>query len=103
MTTIAPFQPVNGSTIIVTPAAGSANSPILLKSQQVRILNTGANIAYIRTYGSLDLATAAVATTADYPIASGQASVISKGVEHDRIAYISAAGTTLQITPGDGW
>lgn len=99
---ISPFQPKYGSTLIVTPGIASAASSIDAQSKQVSLINTGGNIAYVRIYSSLTTP-APTASTADYPIASGSGTVISKGDGEDRIAYISAIGTTLQITVGEGF
>lgn len=92
-----PFAPHYGSTQTVTPAAASASVTLSMQDAQVRILNTGANIAFIRV-GSGSV----TATAADFPIAPGQAATITKGVNSDVMAHISAAGTTLIITTGNG-
>lgn len=97
-----PFFPNYGTNQVVTPAAASAAIDINKTSRQVRIVNTGANIAYVQTYNSLDNATH-VATTADFPIAAGMAATISKDTSHDKLCHISAAGTTLQIMTGEGF
>lgn len=97
-----PFQPVFGSNQVLAPAAASApatlSSPF---SSQLRVINTGTNIGYFRTYRAADGAQAA--TTADMPVAPGMATTISKTKDHDTIATISAAGTTFQVTAGEGW
>lgn len=95
------FGPVYGSNQTVTPAAASAN--VLLASpgsSQLRLLNTGANICYVRTYRAADGVSAA--TTADYPIPASTGSVITKPAAHDSISHISATGTTLQFMAGEG-
>lgn len=96
-----PFSPKYGSTRSLTPAAGSAQ--IVLdadkQSRQVRIANTGANVAYVR----ISADAAPVATSADYPVLPNSITVISKDPQHDRIAHISAAGTTLLVTLGEGF
>lgn len=99
-TNIQPFFPKAGSTQTVTPAAASANLVVDADklSRQVRICNTGASIAYVR----IGLG-AQVATTADYPVLSGNITVISKDPAHDNLAHISAAGTTLAISLGEGF
>lgn len=104
MTAIAPFCPQYGSNQVVTPAAASANAPITKNCKQVRVVNTGANIGYFRTYFSGDnAANFNVATTADCPVPAGMATTVTKSEMHDRIAFISAAGTTFQIMTGEGW
>lgn len=99
---IQPFMPKYNSNQVVTPGAASAAITIDKDNRQVRIVNTGANIAYIQTYSSADNATH-TATTADFAIPAGMAATITKDTSHDRLAHISAAGTTLQIMTGDGF
>lgn len=101
MTMKAPFNPQYGSNQVVASGAASATITIATGTKQVRIVNTGANIAYVRVFRLLD--GAMVATTADFPIAAGQASTITKGDRMDSLAHISAAGTTLQVMTGEGW
>ena len=101
MSAIQPFCPHYGSNQILTAGAAALIADIDASNGQVRFVNTGANIAYVRTYSSR--AAAAVASTADFPIAAGMSSVITKSLEHDKLSYISAAGTTLQMMTGEGW
>lgn len=104
MTAIAPFCPQYGSNQVVTPAAASANAAITKNCKQVRVVNTGANIGYFRTYFSGDNAAGFnVATTADCPVDAGGEIIVTKSEAHDRIAFISAAGTTFQVMTGEGW
>lgn len=100
MTVKQPFNPVYGSTQTLTPAAGSANVVIdeRKESKNLRIVNTGANVAFVRLGAG-----AQVATAADFPIAAGDTAVITKDQSHDNLAHISAAGTTLLVTRGEGW
>lgn len=103
-----PFMPKFGSTIQVAPAAASANSATFdaqRGNRQVRLVNTGANKCYVRTFSTLNSATTGynVATVADHLILPGMSSTISKPPEHDGIAYISAAGTTLEASLGEGY
>jgi hypothetical protein len=96
-----PFSPHYGSNQVLTAGAAALSADIDATNAQVRIVNTGANIAYVRTYSSR--AAAAVASTADLPIAAGAAKVFTKSLEHDKLSYISAAGTTLQMITGEGY
>lgn len=97
-----PFMPAYGTNQVLSAAAASANATINKDNRQVRIVNTGANIAYVQTYSSADQPGTA-ASIADFPIAGGQASTITKDTKHDTLAYISAAGTSLQVMTGDGY
>lgn len=99
MTIKAPFNPSYTRGITVTPAAASANSEIATDSKQICMTNLGANVCYIRIGDSATMA----ATTADYPIPSGAQLVVTRDPSQTRIAYISAAGTTLHILPGEGF
>lgn len=106
MTAIMPFQPVQGATQILTATATSQVVSVPQDSRQLRIMNAGAGLASIRTFSSRAIAadpTNGVATTADFPVVASQVTTITKGSDHDRMAYISAAGTTIYVTPGDGW
>ena len=95
-----PFSPGYGSNQVLTAAAVAADTAINASAAQMRIVNTGANIGYVRTYRSADGTQAA--TTADLPIPSGMATTVTKDQSHDRLSYISAAGTTLQVMAGQG-
>lgn len=97
-----PFFPAYGTNQVVSPGAASAAVAINKDNRQVRIVNTGANIAYVQTFSSLDQA-GTVASTIDFPVPAGAMCTISKDIDHDQIAHISAAGTTLNIMTGDGY
>lgn len=104
MTAKQPFSPHYGSNQVLTAGAASASVGIDRDNKQVRVVNTGANIGYFRTYDSTDTATGAgTASTADVPVPAGMATTITKGMRHDRLAYISAAGTTLEVMTGEGF
>ena len=96
-----PFAPSYGSSLALSPGVASAASNIRAGTRQIRIVNTGSAIAYIRTFDSQNTP-APAATSADFAIPAGMASVISKDPMHDRIAHISPAGTTLQVMVGEG-
>lgn len=105
MTAIQPFAPKIGGTVTVTPGAASAAAQFDAQrlNNQVQFVNTGANICYVRLYDSSVTNPAPSATTSDYPIPSNMARTITKSQSHDSFAYISAAGTTLSATPGEGF
>jgi hypothetical protein len=90
------FSPRYGSNLVVTPAASSANSAINRQDTAVRLVNTGANVCYVRVGEA-----AQTATTADTPVRAGSELIIRKADGHANIAYISAAGTTLNIQTGE--
>ena len=94
-----PFFPHYGSNQILAAGAASASSVISHQAKQLRVVNTGANIGYFRTYDSSGGAQAA--TTADYPVPPGTGAIVSKQ-GHNAISVISAAGTTLQVMVGEG-
>lgn len=97
MTMRAPFNPQAGANLVVSPGAASGSSSINPKSKSVRLVNTGANICYVRVGVSPQ-----TASTADTPVLPNSDLVISKADGHDTIAYISAAGTSLNIQSGEG-
>lgn len=89
------FSPRYGANIVVTPAVGSANSAINSQDTAIRLANSGANICYVRVGES-----AQTATTADFAVLPNTSAIIQKADGHANIAYISAAGTTLNIHTG---
>ncbi len=54
MTAKQPFMPKYGSNQVLTAGAASASATIDQSNNQVRVVNTGANKAYFRTYNSTD-------------------------------------------------
>ena len=92
------FAPVYTKGITVAPAVGSANTEFGKGSKSVQLHNTGANICYVRIGTGSTLA----ATAADYAVPAGALRIISKAQDDDYLAYISAAGTTLNAIPGEG-
>lgn len=96
-----PFFPHYGSNQILAAGAASSSTSISHQAKQLRVVNTGANIAYFRTYDSSNGAPVQPATTADYPVPAGSGAIVSKQ-GHNAISVISAAGTTLQVMAGEG-
>ncbi len=96
-----PFSPHYGTNQLLTPAAGALVANLDPNDKNVRLVNTGTNPAYIRIYSSTG--TAEVATTADYLIPGGVSTTITKAMGQDRMSYVSALGTTLQVCSGEGW
>ena len=101
-----PFRPAYGTGSSVSPAASSA--AISLTASQigcrtVRVRNTGAaNIGFFRM-GCSEAGTVTItATNADMPVAPGETVYVEKDDKHDRLAHISASGTTFQIIFGEG-
>jgi hypothetical protein len=97
MAYVDPFAPNYGKNIVATPAATSASITIAAGDNCVRLVNTGANVCYVRIGG-----TAAAATTADFPVRAGSEVVIRKALGHTNLSHISASGTTLNIQTGNG-
>jgi hypothetical protein len=97
MAYVDPFAPNYGSNIVATPASSSASVSIAPGDNCVRLVNTGANVCYVRI-GE----TAATATTADVPVRGGSEVIIRKPLGYSKLAHISASGTTLNIQTGNG-
>lgn len=97
MTIHAPFNPARGQNQVVSPAAGSANVTIGKGNKSIRFVNSGANICYVRIGTG-----AQTATTSDTPILPNSSVILSKWQDDDNVGYISAAGTTLNLQPGEG-
>ncbi len=106
MSTSFPFSPRYGSGQVLTATSSAASTAINNADQQVRIVNTGAQKAYVRTYSSLKGTLTVSATAADFVIPAGMASTLTKPTGgdfgHDTLTYISAAGTTLEVITGSG-
>ena len=90
------FRPRYGSNQVVTPAAASASITIAKDDTAVRLVNTGANICYVRVRNS-----AGAATTADLPVRAGSEVIVRKGVDDTILSHISATGTTLNVMTGE--
>lgn len=94
----APFNPRKGGNQSVTAAAASASVTVDAQAKSVRVVNTGAtNIAYVRIGTG-----AQTASATDTPIRANSEIILSKGDGENTVAYISAAGTTLEIQTGEG-
>lgn len=101
MTIRQPFFPQYGSNQVLASAAASATVSINAKCKQVRITNTGAAKAYVRTYNSIN--PAQPATVADCVILPNSERVLTKDEGHDQLSHISATGTTLEVMTGEGF
>jgi hypothetical protein len=98
MSVLAPFNPAYTKGQTVNAAAVAASVAVLASAKQLTITNLGNNIAYVRT-GTGTIA----ATAADMPILPGTQVSLTKGENQETVSYISAAGTSLHIIPGEGW
>lgn len=100
-----PFCPHYGQHQLLTAGAASLFIPISGNNEQVRIVNPGVNVAYVKV-ASTPVSGSVTATTADFPVWPGQASIITKQIGDSgvgmQLAYISALGTTLSVIPGNG-
>ena len=102
MSAMQPFNPRWGSNQQVSPAAGSASITVSGQTKQIHVENTGTtNAMWIRTGNSAN--GTVTATTADFRVSPGTVEVITKPQDDDRLAYISASGTTAEIIEGEGW
>ena len=98
MSILAPINPAYTQGQIVAAAAVAASVSVNKAAKQIAVTNLGSNIAYVRT-GTGTIA----ATTADMPILPGTQVTLTKGDNQETFSYISAAGTTLHVIPGEGW
>lgn len=92
------FTPSFNNGVTVSPGVSSAATTIGKGNTTLCLTNTGSNICYIKVADS-----SAVATAADFPVLGGTQKYISISSNHVSVAYISAAGTTLNIMPGVGF
>ena len=86
-----------GSNQVVSPGAASASVNVNPHDKAVRLVNSGNGICYVRIGTGVQ-----TATTADIPVRAASEVIIRKLDGADTIAYISAAGTTLNIATGEG-
>ena len=92
------FTAQRGGNQVVSAGAVSASVNVDVHCKSVRVVNSGTtNIGYVRIGQG-----AQTATTADTPIRANSEIVLLKADGEDTVAYISAAGTTLHIQPGEG-
>lgn len=91
------FEPYLSGPIEVSPDGTSDTIAIPIDARQLRLHNTGANICYVAV-GNVPL----TASTASVAVPAGEIVTIRKAIGHDLAAFISASGTTLEITPGNG-
>jgi len=94
-----PFAPGYGHGAVRVATAVSANALIDVASQTLCLTNLGANVCYIK----LSESSTDTASTADYPIPGGCQVSITKNRDFNRIAYISADGTSIHVLPGEGF
>ena len=93
----APFEPRRGTNQVfaITGVSGSTN--IDQEAKSVRIVNSGANLCYIRIGQG-----AQTATAADMVVLGNSSVIVSKGEGDDTIAAVSPSGTTLHVQTGEG-
>ncbi len=102
MAVMQPFNPRWGSNKLLTANSSSQEQSIGGFCKSIHIENTGTtNPVYIRTGSSRN--GTITATTADFRVSPGKIEVLTKPEDDDIIAYISAAGTTLEVIEGEGW
>jgi len=102
MSALQPINPRWGSNQLLTAAAASAQATVSGQTKQIHIENTGTtNPVYVRTGNSAN--GTVTATTADLRISPGTVEVFTKPQDDDKLAYISASGTTFEIIECEGW
>jgi hypothetical protein len=97
MAYVNPFAPNFGTNLVATPSASSATVSIAPNDNCIRLVNTGTNVCYVRV-GTGTIA----ATTADLAVRGGSEVIIRKALGYNKLAHISASGTTLNIQTGNG-
>lgn len=96
----ASFEPAYGSGITVAPGTVSASSTIGGGSKAIVVTNLSDSVvSYVRVGAS-----GASATTADYPVLPLTQISLSKAMDFQTVAYVTASGTgSLHIIPGEGY
>lgn len=103
MSFMQPFSPRQGGNVNVSVTTASQAVTIGKGEKQLRIMNKGAGDAYVYHYSAANASAVRAATTADYRVASGQTSTITKNESHDTVAIIGDAACTVSLIPGEGW
>ena len=93
------FQPHFGTNQVLSPGVASASVTIGSGNKSILLQNTGTNICYVRLGQAAN--GSVTATTADLPVLPSVPRIIRKPDDFDTLAYISAAGTTLQVMAGE--
>lgn len=102
MSAMQPINPKWGSNQLLTATGSSQQATVNGQTKQIHVENTGTtNPVYIRTGNSAN--GTITATTADLRLSPGTVEVITKPQDDNRVAYISASGTTLELIEGEGW
>lgn len=96
----ASFEPNFGSGITVAPGAVSGSSTIGRGSKAIVVTNlSNSVVSYVRIGPS-----GITATSADYPLLPLTQISLSKAMDHDTVAYVTASGAgSLHIIPGEGY
>jgi len=98
MSVLAPINPAYTQGQTVAAAAVAASVSVNKAAKQIAVTNLGNNVAYVRTGTG-----AIAAATSDMPVLPGTQVTLTKGDNQETFSYISAAGTTLHVIPGEGW
>lgn len=96
-----PFTPRRGSNQVVTSTTPAAAVTIDATDTSLRVVNTGANKAYVMTYLSTE-AGPPVASATEHVVAAGMSTTIGIPFTHNRVSHFSVGGTTLEISTGTG-
>lgn len=89
---------LGGATTVLSVTSSSSGDTIAPKYGRIRVHNSGASIAFLRTGIG-----AQTAVTTDVPIPPGVVEVFSVPANHTHAAAITSSGTaTLYITVGSG-
>lgn len=107
---IQPFYPAPGKTqTAVVTGAGAITTGIPGNSRQLLLTNVGTQVLFVRVTTAAD---ATVASASDTPVLPNSQCTITKDgsgtdgspTAYTRVAYFAAgAGSTLYVTPGDGF
>lgn len=103
-----PLSPAYGQTQSAVVSGAGAITGLNPASKQLMLTNVGTQVIFVRVTRGGD---STAATAADCPVMANSQVVISKsdvGLDStdglSRLAYFAtAAGSTLYVTPGEGW
>lgn len=101
MAVLQPFNPQYTKSVSLTVSAASSSATVPTGTKSLILTNIGANAAFVRV--SIGASTASQTSgTADFPVPPNSQVAITRFQDMDTVSAIGG-GSTLWITPGEGW
>lgn len=101
MAVLQPFNPQYTKSVSLTVSAASSSATVPTGTKSLILTNIGANPAFVRV-GPAGITASSTSPTADFPVPSNSQVTITRFQDDTTIAAIGT-GSTLWVTPGEGW